>query len=112
MIKKPISIICLVLFFQTIAAQSSFVSVNNEQLILHGKPYYFIGTNYWYGSLLALKKDNKKGIDRLRKELDFLKKNGVTNVRVVAGAEGKGIINGVNRVGPPLQPAKGRIPLY
>ncbi|MEO8861011.1 MAG: hypothetical protein ABI358_06275 [Ginsengibacter sp.] len=107
MIKKLISVICLVLFFQTITAQSSFVSVKKEQLILNGKPYYFIGTNYWYGGLLSLKKDKKTGIDRLREELDFLKKNGVTNVRVLGGSEGMGIINGVNRVGPPLQPAKG-----
>jgi mannan endo-1,4-beta-mannosidase len=89
------------------AQQSSLVSVNNQQFFLNSKRLYYIGTNYWYGGLLALEKDKQKGIDRLRKELDFLKKNGVTNVRVLAGAEGKGIINGVDRVGPPLQSKEG-----
>lgn len=81
----------------------SFVSVKDHQLILNNKPYYFIGTNYWYGSLLGLEKDKRRGIERLRKELDFLKKNGVTNLRLLGAAEGSGLLNGVTRVGPPLQ---------
>ncbi|MEO8819886.1 MAG: hypothetical protein ABI374_03500, partial [Ginsengibacter sp.] len=88
-------------------AQTPFVSVKNQQFVLNNHPYYFIGTNYWYGGLLPLKKDKSKGIDRLRKELDFLKANGVTNLRVLAGTEGKGIINGVERVGPPIQSEEG-----
>ncbi|MDM7922587.1 MAG: cellulase family glycosylhydrolase [Pyrinomonadaceae bacterium] len=73
-----------------------------------GKPYYFVGTNYWYGSLLGLEKDRRRGIERLRKELDFLKANGVTNLRLMAGAEGSGMLNGVTRVGPPLQPEQAK----
>ena len=68
---------------------------------------YYIGANYWYGGVLALKKDKQKGINRLKKELDFLKLHGVNNLRVLAGAEGSGLINGVNRVGPPLQIEEG-----
>ena len=89
------------------AKDSSFVSVKGTTFIADGKPYYFVGTNYWYGSLLGLEKDNKHGIERLRKELDFLKSQGVTNLRLMAGAEGSGLINGVTRVGPPLQPRQG-----
>jgi len=84
------------------------VSVRNGRLTLDGKPYYFVGTNYWYGGLLGLEKDRKRGIDRLRKELDFLKANGVTNLRLMAGAEGSGLLNGGLRVGPPLQPEQGK----
>jgi mannan endo-1,4-beta-mannosidase len=57
---------------------------------------------------LGLEKDPKRGVLRLRKELDFMKANGVTNLRVVAGAEGSGLINGVERIGPPLQPVAGK----
>ncbi|MEO8111398.1 MAG: cellulase family glycosylhydrolase [Ginsengibacter sp.] len=89
------------------AQSSSFATVKDGQFYVDNHPHYYIGTNYWYGGLLALKKDKAKGIDRLRRELDFLKANGVTNLRVLAGSEGKGLINGVNRVGPPLQSSEG-----
>lgn len=36
--------------------------------------------------------------------MDFPKANGVANLRLTAGAEGAGMINGVIRVAPPLQP--------
>lgn len=90
------------------AQPSGFVKVKNNQLFIGEKPYYFIGTNYWYGSLLGLEADKKRGIERLRKELDFLKKNGVTNLRIMAGAEGSGLISGITRVGPPLQLEQGK----
>jgi mannan endo-1,4-beta-mannosidase len=89
------------------SAPPSFVTVKNHQFYLNNKPYYYIGTNYWYGGLLGLEKDRRKGVGRLRRELDFLKANGVTNLRLMAGAEGSGMINGVVRVGPPLQPRQG-----
>jgi mannan endo-1,4-beta-mannosidase len=85
----------------------NFVSVKNGRMWLNSRPYDFIGTNYWYGSLLPLEKNRSRGIDRLRSELDFLKTNGVTNLRLMAGAEGSGPINSVERVGPPLQPMQG-----
>ena len=90
------------------AKPPSFVSVKDSHLYLDGRPYYFVGANYWYGSLLGLEKDKKRGLRRLRRELDFLKANGVTNLRLMAGAEGTGLLNGVTRVGPPLQPEQGK----
>lgn len=105
---------CAILFvivastFLSSRSQQPFVTVNGRQLEVSGKAYYFIGTNYWYGGLLGLEKDRKRGVERLRKELDFLKANGVTNLRLMAGAEGSGALNGVLRVGPSLQPEQGR----
>lgn len=84
------------------------MTVRGHQFYANGKPYYFVGTNYWYGGLLGLEKDKKRGVERLRKELDFLKANGVTNLRLMAGAEGSGPLNGVTRVGPPLQPERAK----
>ncbi len=90
------------------AAPKSFVTVKGHVLYRDNAPYYFVGANYWYGSLLGLEKDKKRGVERLRRELDFLKANGVMNLRLMAGAEGIGELNGVTRVGPPLQTAAGK----
>ena len=87
--------------------RAPYVTVEGHNLHIGGKPYYYVGANYWYGGLLGLEKEKGKGAGRLRKELDFLKANGVTNLRLMAGAEGAGMINGVARVGPPLQPRQG-----
>lgn len=106
--KIALSFFLFALFSFSNFAQSSFVKVKDHQFFIDEKPYYFIGTNYWYGSLLGLEKDKKRGVERLRRELDFLKKNGVTNLRIMAGAEGEGLISGITRVGPPLQTAQGK----
>lgn len=96
---------CSVFVCLQLAAQPrKFVQVTNGKMTLGGNAYQFIGTNYWYGSLLG---NDAKGSERLMAELDFLKKNGVTNLRIMAGAEGEGLILGVPRVGPALQPKRG-----
>ena len=80
--------ILLFLFSTFILSNSSaqnFIKVNNNHFIKNGKPYYFIGTNYWYGGMLASKNGNR---ERLKKELDELKSLGITNLRVMATAEG------------------------
>lgn len=33
--------------------ENNFVQVQNGQFVRKGKPYYFIGTNFWYGAILA-----------------------------------------------------------
>lgn len=73
--------------------------------MIGNKPYFYAGVNYWYGCLLA---NTKEGKARVKKELDFLQQQGVTNLRVLAGAEGEGQINGVRRVEPALQSAPGK----
>lgn len=86
------------------AVSAQFVKVQNQHFTVNNKPYYYIGANYWYGSLLAAMADSAKGKERIRRELDFLKQQGVTNLRILAGSEGQGIINGIERVKPALQP--------
>jgi mannan endo-1,4-beta-mannosidase len=68
-------------------SQNKFIKVENGHFIKDGKPYYYIGANYWYGAILGSK--GQSGIrQRLIEELDILKANGITNLRVLAGAEG------------------------
>jgi mannan endo-1,4-beta-mannosidase len=85
------------------AQSSRYVTCSHQQFIVNNKPWYFIGANYWYGGLLA---NDLKGRERVKKELDFLKKRGVTNLRVMAAVEGEGQIHGVTRAEPAYQPAK------
>lgn len=106
-IKKIVLSVSLLLSSYHLQAQSTFVKVEGQQFMLNGKAYYYIGTNYWYGGMLALNNDPVHGKGRLIKELDFLKRQGVTNLRVLVGAEGVGRINGVDRVYPPLQTEQG-----
>lgn len=86
-------------------ARQGFITRSGHHFSLHNKPYYYIGTNYWYGGLLALQKNGKQ---RLQKELDFLKSQGITNLRVLVGTEGKGLVNGIERVKPPFQYEQGK----
>ncbi len=88
-------------------SQNHFVQQKNGKFYIGAREYKYIGTNYWYGIYLPLQKDTARGIKRLEYELNFLKEKGVTNLRILAGAEGTGKILGNYRVGPPLQPTKG-----
>lgn len=109
MLKKALIVITsLLLINNMVSAQSKFIKVKGHQFMVGGKPYYYIGFNYWYGGLLALQKDPERGKKRLCKELDFLKSKGINNLRVLAGSEGLGLINGVERVRPSLQPQHGK----
>lgn len=86
-------------------AEHSFIKVNaGGQFVRDGKPYYFVGTNFWYGAILGSEGEGGNR-ERLHKELDFLKSIGINNLRVLVGADGE---NGIKtRVEPSLQVAPG-----
>ena len=89
-----ITIICPAKVIQNIAR------VENNHFVVNDKPYYFVGTNFWYGAILG---STGLGGDRVRlvKELDFMKGNGLVNLRVLIGSDGT---NGVaSKVEPTLQ---------
>ena len=90
-------------------AQNGFVKHQQNNFVVNNKPYSFIGANMWYANLLAMP-DNKGGNrKRLLKELDFLKKQGVTNIRVLVGAQGENkIITATQPVHPALHIAPGK----
>ena len=66
----------------------TFVRAENGQFLLDGKPYYFIGTNFWYGPILASAGEGGDR-ERLARELDALADCGITNLRVLVGADGE-----------------------
>jgi len=69
-----------------------FIKVNGTNFIYNGKPYYFLGTNLWYGCYLG-SRGNTGDRDRLIKELDLLKSLGITNLRILAASEKSDIKN-------------------
>lgn len=83
--KFSITIVTIVFFCVNSFAQSTFIKIEDSKFIRGGKPYHFVGTNYWYGALLGVGESNQK---RLISELDQLKTLGIENLRVLVGAEG------------------------
>lgn len=65
---------------------SEFVTVQGTQFRLRGKPYYFVGTNVWYGGYLG-SSGSTGDRERVVRELDQLKANGITNIRVLGMSE-------------------------
>ena len=86
-------------------AEHSFIKVNADgQFVRDGKPYYFVGANFWYGAILGSEGEGGNR-ERLHKELDFLKSIGINNLRVLVGADAE---NGIKtRVVASLQVAPG-----
>lgn len=82
-------------------ADAQFVQVKNGRFMRDGKPYYYVGTNFWYGAILA---SNGQGGDRhrLHKELDRMKAMGIDNLRVLVGSDGERGVQ-ASKVEPTLQ---------
>lgn len=81
-----------------------FISVENGHFVRNGKPYYFVGTNFWYGAILGSEGQGGNR-DRLCRELDYMKQMGIDNLRILVGSDGE---RGVTtKVEPTLQEAPG-----
>lgn len=73
--------------------QNPFVTVQGSRFWRHGKPYYFVGTNFWYSAYLG---STTEGRARLVKELDLLQNLGINNLRVLASSEQTSLTTAVN----------------
>ena len=52
-------------------AEHSFIKVNADgQFVRDGKPYYFVGANFWYGAILGSEGEGGNR-ERLHKELSI-----------------------------------------
>lgn len=83
---------------------SGFITVKDGKFYDGDSVYRYIGTNMWYGPILG---STGQGGDRerLARELDSLKTLGITNLRVLVGADGREDI--FSHVRPVLQKAPG-----
>jgi mannan endo-1,4-beta-mannosidase len=84
--KLILFVFCLMNLNSQAQKQQPRITVKGTQFYKGDKPYSYIGTNYWYGSLLASKKIGDR--KRLTRELDFMQKNGIDNLRILVGADG------------------------
>jgi len=67
--------------------RDGFVTVRGTEFRLEGRPYHFVGANYWQAMNLA---SRGPGGDRQRllRELDEMNAHGITNLRLMAASEG------------------------
>ncbi|WP_029272747.1 cellulase family glycosylhydrolase [Flavobacterium sp. KJJ] len=87
MTKYFLKTLSLALIFTAISCQAQErITVKGTQFYKGATPYSYIGTNYWYGSLLASKKVGDR--KRLLRELDLMQKNGIDNLRILVGGDG------------------------
>ena len=85
-------------------AEDKFVKVVDGHFQRNGKPYYYVGTNFWYGAILG--SEGRGGNrEQLCQELDDMKAMGIDNLRILVGSDGEeGVLT---KVEPTLQKAPG-----
>lgn len=83
---------------------SPFVTVNDGEFYIGDSAYRYVGTNFWYGAILA--SEGRGGDrDRLTRELDTLQSMGINNLRILVGGDGpEGL---ASHISPTLQTAPG-----
>lgn len=102
---RVLSIFCLILAIScNNSVESPFVQVRDGHFVLNDKNVSFMGTNFWYGAILASEGQGGDR-DRLARELDTLNALGIKNLRVLVGGDGP---DGVySRIEPTLQKQPG-----
>lgn len=99
--KKTLYLLVALLALNSINAQK-FITVKGTEFLKNGKSYNYIGANYWYGALLGTKNGDRP---RLLRELDQMKQYGITNLRIMVGADGGSYDFTVRE---PMQPTQGK----
>jgi mannan endo-1,4-beta-mannosidase len=94
---------CAVLFTAAAQPQSQYIQIDGTHFMLHGSPYYVVGTNFWYGYYLGARA-SAGNRERLGRELDRLKAAGINNLRILGGSEQSDIQNSLK---PAIQTSPG-----
>ena len=82
------------------SATKSFITVREGKFYQGDKPYRYIGANFWYGAILGSEGQGGNR-QRLCQELDSLQALGITNLRILVGAEG--LTTAADHIQPTLQ---------
>lgn len=86
------SVACAIIMCLTsccaVKTETPFVTVKDGKFFIGDNEYRYVGTNFWYGAILA--SEGRGGNrERLVKELDDMKSVGIDNVRVLLGGDGR-----------------------
>ena len=81
------AVLCGACCTETQQQASPFVQVEKGMFVRDGKPYKYIGANFWYGGILASEGEGGNR-ERLVQELDSLKSIGIDNLRILVGSDG------------------------
>jgi len=79
-------LLCAALMTAQKSDRKAFIGVDGTHFTRNGKPYHYIGANYWYGAILGSQKYGDR--KRLIRELDQMKASGIENLRILVGADG------------------------
>lgn len=69
------------------AKAPKYVGVDGGEFSIGGKPYRYIGANFWYGAILASEGAGGNR-QRLSAELDNMQALGIDNLRILVGGQG------------------------
>lgn len=106
--KTLLSVLLIIIFISCHkidnAPDPQFIRVENGEFMIGDSVYRYIGTNFWYGAILG---STGQGGNRQRliEELDLMQKIGISNLRVLVGADGEENIP--SHVMPVLQTSPG-----
>ncbi|MBC7617302.1 MAG: cellulase family glycosylhydrolase [Pedobacter sp.] len=83
---KTLAILLISAVLFSCSAKRDFVKVQDTNFTVNKNPYYFVGSNFWYGAYLAADAPfgNRAGLIR---ELNQLQKLGIKNLRIAAASE-------------------------
>ena len=71
--KKLFVLLAMALATCNLFAKSDFVQVKDGHFVRDGKPYYYVGTNFWYGAILGSEGQGGNR-ERLCRELDKMRR--------------------------------------